>query len=253
MALQIKPTLEVPSDTGSKETRRSRNPRGTEAWINRLHDLHKVRRAWVKLFDRHTSNAERSAIKIAMRRYLEKEIKEATSDMQSKFVAPIPNDLLLPVPKGAIVAVIMTRAFNDIQHFYASLNPGAEGIVTDMVFIGYSSGKYNSDKNFSDGENMAGKIYIPREDLAFLLENTATPILLVDDVICTGVTVSAIGKSLKSQLEHTGKLYQIRIDGYYGEDWSGSCSGDHMHTENIPILTDGNGSGNGISVKDLVR
>lgn len=158
--------------------------------------------AWVGIFDKSIPRSQKIELLDALRSDFKKssEESECTRDLIRLFEKSTP-------PNGIIVATIMVSAYPFSPKFYGYLNKA--GISNHHIFLSYSSGSHSKDKIFSDGSEMKGKLYLPEADLKMLMQEGSRPVLLVDNVIETGVTVGTIASTLVYQLGHSGVIYQL--------------------------------------------
>lgn len=156
-----------------------------------------TRNSWIALFDQQTPRKIKGEIE-----------KKLIDEVEEKSLRPTENievNYLSEPPKDAISAIIMAAGYYPGTDIFSYLR--ADSISTRFIFMGYSSGMHSTDKTFSDRSPMCGKLYITEEHIKVIAENISAPIIFLDAVIDTGLTVAAIGNSLRNS-GYNGKLYQ---------------------------------------------
>jgi hypothetical protein len=207
------------------------------------YDIHEC---WVKVFDPASPTSLKNTLKEGLRENVEINADECIRGIQedylsdykkSKHVRP-PFIKFSSLPSGMTVAMVMCQGYR-YHSIYASLKKDL--IAERFVLIGYSTGRYDTSKVFSDGTSMARRVFITEEDLEIIRQNSKEPMLLVDRIVCSGLTLATIGNSLRGQLGYSGKLYQIEHDGYPMK-WDGAVDTSNriksMFPTEAPILTE---------------
>ncbi len=175
----------------------------------RITNMNSLRDAWVGLFDGAVSVHSKEEIKEALRANFNNEVEVD----RKHGLHPFPFQLQR-LPADIIVATIMVSGYHLGHLTYSYLS--TSGKSDKHVFIGYSSGRHSQDKVFSDGSKMLGSVYIPANSLELLSANPGMPILLVDNVMESGITISEISKALIAHLGHSGTIYQCISSGIGG-------------------------------------
>ncbi|MDE1851885.1 MAG: phosphoribosyltransferase [Candidatus Micrarchaeota archaeon] len=172
-------------------------------------DKHSARQFWIDIFDPSTKvSVKRSsleALEADMRRSSrrngkpdERERSHYTAEM-ARLTRAYAEKVVARIDDEIIVAVVMTGGY-DIgkEVFKASVNAG---IASDFVLIGHSCRARSNIKLFSDGTEMEyDKLYIAGDHLDLLIANKDRRILIVDDMIETGLTIARIGEALKASI-----------------------------------------------------
>ena len=164
------------------------------------------REMWVKLFDPSSPSELRRDMLLKLRKGVEEECSLYGDVRKYNKFHPVKEELEA-MPRDLTLVIIMTGGYSG-KDLYGYLK--AKKIAERFVLAGFSSGGYTVDKRFSNGKSMNGTIYAPKDDLEIMLQNQKSPILLYDDVIDTGLTVSLIGKALKKKLGHSGELLEMQ-------------------------------------------
>jgi hypothetical protein len=200
---------------------------------------------WVKIFDPASPISLKNKLKKTLRENVEVNAEEYAKGTQNDWLSiykelkrvSSPFIKFSSLPSGMTIAMVMCQGYED-NLVYASFKK--DFIAERFVLIGYSTGRYDTSKIFKDGTSMVGRIFITEEDLEIIRQNSSAPMMLVDRRICTGLTISTIGKSLKRQLGYSGKLYEIE-DHDYPRKWDGAVYDLPSRREfptKVPILTE---------------
>ena len=162
-------------------------------------------RAWVLAFDPGSS----TQLKAALIKELRHEIEVHDQHMDDKrrdACSWLDNSGL---PTGMTVAFVMTGGFiQQDRDIYSYMSTTAPKLAERFVLLGYSTGNH-SQRSFSDGTEMWGKIFIPKQDVELLRDNRSSPLLLLDWCKNSGATYVGLGEAMKKQLKYEGPIFQV--------------------------------------------
>ena len=217
-----------------------------------LRDIKVIRNGWKAMVDPSTSREDREQTKRLFMEFMRDgaEIKPASPEAQFFFFGfahphePGQPLYMSEMPPGYMqlsadtqIIGVMNRGFYYAGYF----NPILKGMglaQKQPILAGFSSGMYNKgeQKILSDGTNMLGKVFILKEDLVAVLESPE--VVLVDDYIDTGTTMSAMGNALLQQ-GYKGKMYTLDENSCI-HLWSGYVRGEPEVAlpKIIPVMTE---------------
>ena len=203
------------------------------------------RSIWINIFDPASSPELKSQLEARLRANVEAVVLQDRERGECKeYISKrLAQDSIKILPSGTTAAFVMTAGYHHIN-VYSYFNEISKS--KRFVFIGYSSGRHSSDKEFKDGTSMTGKVFITERDLQTIQKDVSTPILLLDEFKASGATFAAIGNALKRQLGYTGELFQAeaicginRWDGVIAEGTeSQPIELFRELAKNVPILTE---------------
>ncbi|VVB77126.1 Uncharacterised protein [uncultured archaeon] len=159
-----------------------------------MHEYEGVSRAWVGVFDPAMQEKKSELVGLLRKGLKDSEFTDCFT------MAPA------QLPKNTIAAVVMSGGYEAARWAYPYLRD-AYGIEK-VIYPGYSTGWY-SKKKFSDGSQMAGKVYMLEDDVRTVQKNPDAPLLFIDEFLQRGVTVKVIKNTLSARLGHSGEFYMI--------------------------------------------
>ncbi len=170
-----------------------------------------MRSAWIGLFDSSASIEARTAIRDAFESRFCEDRDHFLNSYRSYANGANPvlryntGDGLSSMQPGTIVAAIMASGFAKACDASAELE--YLSIPHEHVLVGYSSAHRaakTSSRGILTGDRM---VHIPLRDLNVLRQNSDAPVLIVDNVMDSGLTAVTVGRALLHVLKHEGPLF----------------------------------------------
>jgi hypoxanthine-guanine phosphoribosyltransferase len=196
MSNLVKNVSVTPSvDTGLKALKRP---------AERLVNKDAVERVWYSIFDpTKTEKQKEAALKRIEKAFLayahrsdDRKVSDEwmTSEDLSMVVSRLREPLINNVPKGSIVIPILTSGFPLGSEIMYMLDKEAKFPQYALLSCSFhTSCKYS----FGNGERVGNQIYVPQPHLELLVQNRGKPVLLVDDWIQSGSTITRVSRYLK--------------------------------------------------------
>lgn len=166
-----------------------------------IRDRKAIRERWIQTVDPATPSSRRVELERAFRKDVKQAEEEAILTDFDRIRRSIER-----IPDRPLVAVVMSSGYDDGLAVFAELR--RVGKAPDIVRLGYSAHSYSGWKYFSDGSVMSSHhLYITSGDMDKIIAARESPLLLVDDVEDTGLTLARTGAAIRARLEHIGELW----------------------------------------------
>lgn len=158
------------------------------------------REEWISTIDPQTAPGRRSELIGVFRQDIADAETAGLSLRTGSFYKGIAR-----LPSGVIVASVMTSAYVHGINVFTELKRA--GKATEIVRLGHSTHSFSGWKYFSDGTAFeSNALYVLSGDIQLLRASPNAPIVLVDNVILSGITLARIVRTLREQ-GHAGELW----------------------------------------------